>query len=188
MCPTHLTLPHMKGMNSAIAILTQALRTVPDFPKPGIQFIDITPILQNAQLFRLVINLICERYAKKRIDAVAGIDARGFIFGAAVACQLGVGFIPIRKKGKLPYKTIELSYDLEYGSNTIAIHEDAVLPGQKVALVDDLLATGGTAAAALNLLKQLDADVQESCFFIELSFLKGRELLGDSPCHSIITL
>ena len=139
----------MIQMKSALELLQSSLRVVPDFPKPGIQFVDITPVLQNGQLFRLLVNLIVERYAKKQIDVVAGVDARGFIIGAAAACLLGAGFVPIRKKGKLPHVTVEQSYDLEYGSATVQLHEDAIRPGQRVLLVDDLLATGGTASAAL---------------------------------------
>ena len=175
-------------MNSAINRLAKSLRTVDDFPQPGVKFVDITPILQSGQLFRLTINLIVERFAKKRIDTIVGVDARGFIFGAAVACQLGIGFVPIRKKGKLPYKAIEQEYELEYGTGTVAVHEDAILPGQKVALVDDVLATGGTAAAAAKLIKRLGAELQEITFVIELSFLKGREKLTDYNVHSMIVL
>ena len=175
-------------MNSAVNRLSESLRIVEDFPKPGVKFDDITPILQSGQLFRLTINLIVERYLKKRIDTIVGVDARGFIFGAAVACQLGIGFVPIRKKGKLPYKTIEQDYQLEYGTGTVAVHEDAIIQGQKVALVDDVLATGGTAAAAAKLITDLGADLQEITFVIELSFLKGREKLTDYNVHSMIVL
>ena len=175
-------------MNSAVNRLSESLRIVEDFPKPGVKFVDITPILQSGQLFRLTINLIVERYLKKRIDTIVGVDARGFIFGAAVACQLGIGFVPIRKKGKLPYKTIEQDYQLEYGTGTVAVHEDAIIQGQKVALVDDVLATGGTAAAAAKLITDLGADLQEITFVIELSFLKGREKLTDYNVHSMIVL
>jgi adenine phosphoribosyltransferase len=175
-------------LSSSIDRLRKALRTVPDFPKPGIQFIDITPILQNGQYFRLTINLLLERYAKKRLDAIVAIDARGFVFGAAVAHALGIGFIPIRKKGKLPWETLDESYDLEYGSATVSIHKDAVAPGQRVALIDDVLATGGTAAAAANLLDRLGADLMEISFIIELGFLHGRDKLPGRPLYSIITL
>ncbi len=175
-------------MNSAIQRLADALRTVPDFPKPGIQFIDITPILQNGQLFRLVINLMLERYMKKGLDAIVGIDARGFIFGGAVANQLGIAFIPIRKKGKLPWQTLDKSYELEYGSATISIHKDAIKRGQKVVVIDDLLATGGTAAAASELVKELGGDLLEMTFLVELEFLKGRDKLAGNNIHSIIQL
>jgi adenine phosphoribosyltransferase len=173
-------------MKSALELLQSSLRVVPDFPKPGIQFVDITPVLQNGQLFRLLVNLIVERYAKKQIDVVAGVDARGFIIGAAAACLLGAGFVPIRKKGKLPHVTVEQSYDLEYGSATVQLHEDAIRPGQRVLLVDDLLATGGTASAAARLVRQLGGELIEVLFFIELPALNGRAKLPGENIHSII--
>ncbi len=175
-------------MASATKRLEEMLRIVPGFPKPGIDFVDITPVLRSGQFFRFTINCILERYAKKRLDAIVGVDARGFIFGAAVACQLGIGFVPVRKKGKLPYKTIEAEYDLEYGSNTLAIHEDALEKGQRVALVDDLLATGGTAAAAGDLIRRLGAEVVEMTFVVELEALHGREKLESYPVHSLVTI
>lgn len=176
----------MIQMKSALELLQSSLRVVPDFPKPGIQFVDITPVLQNGQLFRLLVNLIVERYAKKQIDVVAGVDARGFIIGAAAACLLGAGFVPIRKKGKLPHVTVEQSYDLEYGSATVQLHEDAIRPGQRVLLVDDLLATGGTASAAARLVRQLGGELIEVLFFIELPALNGRAKLPGENIHSII--
>ncbi|MCC6354048.1 MAG: adenine phosphoribosyltransferase [Verrucomicrobiae bacterium] len=174
--------------DSAVRILRTALRTVPDFPKPGIQFIDITPVLQDPGLFALAIDLFCERYEKLGLDAIVAVDARGFIFGGAIARQLGVGFVPIRKKGKLPYRTREQSYDLEYGSATIAVHEDALRPGQRAALVDDVLATGGTAAAAAQLIVSLGAELAEATFFVELGFLNGRAKLAGLPMASIIRI
>jgi len=172
----------------AIRILRAALRTVPDFPKPGIQFIDITPILRDPRLFGLAIDLFCKRYENLGLEAVVAVDARGFIFGGAIARQLGIGFIPVRKKGKLPYRTREQSYDLEYGSATIAVHEDALRPGQRAALVDDVLATGGTAAAAAELIRALGADLVEATFFVELGFLNGRAKLAGLPMASIIRI
>ncbi len=166
--------------------ISRAVRNVPDFPKPGIQFKDITPVLQHPKLFAGCIDLLARGHAPGSIDAVVGIDARGFIFASAVALKLGAGFVPVRKKGKLPYQTHEQSYDLEYGSNTVAIHTDAVHPGSRVLLVDDLLATGGTAAAALALLKRLGADVVEARFLIELAFLNGRERLGDVKVDALV--
>ena len=164
-----------------------AIRNVPDFPEPGIQFKDITPVLANGPLFAGTIELLAQPHAPGSIDSVVGIDARGFIFAAAVAVRLGAGFVPVRKKGKLPFDTHEESYDLEYGSNTVAIHTDAVLKGSRVLLVDDLLATGGTAAAAITLLEKLGAEIVEVSFLIELAFLDGRAKLGDANVSSLIT-
>jgi adenine phosphoribosyltransferase len=166
--------------------ITRAVRNVPDFPKPGIQFKDITPVLQNPRLFAGAIDLLSAGHAPGSVDAVVGIDARGFIFASAVALKLRAGFVPVRKKGKLPWQSHEESYDLEYGSNTIAIHTDAVHPGSKVLLVDDLLATGGTAGAAMALLKRLGADVVEARFLIELAFLNGRQRLNDTKVSALV--
>ncbi len=172
---------------AASQTLSDAIRNIPDFPEPGIQFKDITPVLADPKLFQLAVDQITLPYKPGDVDQIVGIDARGFIFGAAAAMQLKAGFTPVRKQGKLPFDTYEESYDLEYGSNTIAIHTDAIQPGSKVLLVDDLLATGGTAAAALSLLKKLDAQLLEAVFLIELEFLNGRELLQPAPVRSIIT-
>ena len=166
--------------------LERAIRNIPDFPKKGILFKDITPVLADARLYSGCIDLLAANYRPGMVDAVVGIDARGFIFAAAVALRLKAGFVPVRKQGKLPYETHEQSYDLEYGSNTIAIHVDAVQPGSRVLLVDDLLATGGTAAAAAQLLKKIGADILEIHFLIELSFLKGREKLKEYPIKSLV--
>jgi adenine phosphoribosyltransferase len=166
--------------------LARAIRNVPDFPKPGIQFKDITPVLADARLFAGSVERLTEHFKPGQVDAVAGIDARGFIFAAAAALRLQCGFIPVRKQGKLPYHAYEESYELEYGINTIAIHTDAARPGSRVLLVDDLLATGGTAAAAAKLLRRLGADILEINFLIELSFLKGREKLKDFPVRSLV--
>jgi adenine phosphoribosyltransferase len=172
--------------NATVEQLAKAIRNVPDFPQPGIQFKDITPVLGDARLFAGSIDLLTGHFQPGSVDAVVGIDARGFIFAAAVAYKLKCGFVPVRKKGKLPHQTYEQSYDLEYGSNTIAVHMDAVKPGSRVLLVDDLLATGGTAGAAANLLQRLGADILEVTFLIELSFLKGREKLKGFPVRSLI--
>ena len=174
---------------SAVTVgeLEAAIRNVPDFPKPGIQFKDITPVLGNAALFAGSIDLLAAHHADAGIDAVVGIDARGFIFAAAAARQINAAFVPIRKKGKLPYKTIEENFSLEYGEDTVAIHEDALKPGARVLLLDDLLATGGTAAAAAKLVRKVGAEIIEIGFLIELSFLNGREKLGDYPIHSVVT-
>ncbi|MGH7941457.1 MAG: adenine phosphoribosyltransferase [Limisphaerales bacterium] len=163
-----------------------AIRNVPDFPKAGIQFKDITPLLANARLFAGAIDMLVDNLKPGSVDAVVGIDARGFIFAAAAAIKLGAGFVPVRKKGKLPYKTYEQDYALEYGSATVAMHVDALKPGARVLLIDDLLATGGTAAAAAALVKKLGAQIIEISFLIELKFLKGREKLGGYPVKSMV--
>ena len=166
--------------------LRLAIRDVVDFPKPGIVFKDITPILGDAALFRDAITLLADTAGGQTIDKVVGIDARGFIFAAAVADRLGAGFVPVRKKGKLPWKTRQVAYSLEYGESVVELHEDAVAPGETVLLVDDLLATGGTAGAALQLLDQLGAKVASVAFLIELGFLNGRSRLGDHKVDSIL--
>jgi len=168
------------------AQIEKAIRNVPDFPKPGIQFKDITPVLADAQLFNATIAELCKPFTPGSVDAVIGIDARGFIFAAAAAVKLQAGFVPVRKKGKLPYKTHEQDYALEYGTATVAIHTDALKPGAKVILIDDLLATGGTAAAAAALVKKLGAEILEFSFLIELSFLNGREKLKGMPIRSVV--
>ena len=169
-----------------VADIERAIRNIPDFPKPGIQFKDITPLLADASLFSGSIDLLTNNFKPGQVDAVVGIDARGFIFAAAAAAKLHAGFVPVRKKGKLPYQTHEQDYDLEYGTNTVAIHTDAVKPGSRVLLIDDLLATGGTAAAAAALLKKIGAQILEINFLIELSFLKGREKLKGYPIRSLV--
>jgi adenine phosphoribosyltransferase len=173
-------------MQPTVTDLQQAIRNVPDFPQPGIQFKDITPVLADPRLFAASIDLLTGNFAPGQVDAVVGIDARGFIFAAAAALKLNAGFVPVRKKGKLPYRTFEQSYDLEYGTNTIAIHTDALQPGSRVLLVDDLLATGGTAEAAARLVGKVGAKILEISFLIELSFLKGREKLRGFPVRSLV--
>jgi adenine phosphoribosyltransferase len=168
------------------AEISVAIRNIPDFPKAGIQFKDITPVLADPRLFEGAIELLTQNHVPGSIDAVVGIDARGFIFAAAAALRLQTGFVPIRKKGKLPYLTHEASYDLEYGSNTVAIHIDAVKHGSKVLLVDDLLATGGTAGAAVALLQKIGAEIVEASFLIELGFLNGRTKLDGVPVRSLV--
>lgn len=166
--------------------IERAIRNVPDFPKPGIQFKDITPVLADARLFNGCIDLLIAGFKPGDVDAVVGIDARGFIFAAAAAVKLEAGFVPVRKKGKLPYQTHEQSYDLEYGSATIAMHVDALHPGSRVLLIDDLLATGGTAAAAVALVEKLGGKILESSFLIELKFLEGRKRLRGHPVRAIV--
>jgi adenine phosphoribosyltransferase len=168
------------------AEIEAAIRTVADFPKPGIQFKDITPVLADARLFAGAIDLLTERFKPGTIDAVVGIDARGFIFAAAAAIKLHAGFVPVRKKGKLPYENIEQDYALEYGQATVAMHIDALKPGARVLLIDDLLATGGTSAAATALVQKLGGNIVEADFLIELKFLNGREKLSGFPVRSLI--
>jgi adenine phosphoribosyltransferase len=168
------------------AALRSAIRDVVDFPKSGIVFKDITPVLADGALFREAISLLCETAGGVKIDKVVGIDARGFIFAAAVADRLGAGFVPVRKKGKLPWRTHEAAYSLEYGENIVEVHQDAILPGETVLLVDDLLATGGTAAAAVKLLETLGANLVGISVLIELGFLDGREKLAPHAVNAII--
>jgi len=167
--------------------IREAIRDVVDFPKPGIIFKDITPVLADGTLFREAITLLAETAGDTKIDKVVGIDARGFIFAAAVADRLGAGFVPVRKKGKLPWKTRQTAYSLEYGENIVELHEDAVSPGENILLVDDLLATGGTAAAAVKLLDELGANIVGISVLIELEFLSGRAQLGNHPVTAIVT-
>ena len=167
--------------------LKSKIRHVPDFPKAGILFYDVTTLLRDAAGFKLAIESMATPFEGREIDVVVGIENRGFIFGAAVADRLGAGFIPVRKLGKLPSKTIRATYDLEYGSDSLEMHRDAVEPGQSVLIVDDLLATGGTAAAAVKLLDELGANLVGISFLIELGFLDGRAKLAPHPIHSVLT-
>jgi adenine phosphoribosyltransferase len=176
----------MNPPRPAVADIERAIRNIPDFPKPGIQFKDITPVLADARLFSGSIDLLIDGFKPGAVDAVVGIDARGFIFAAAAAVRLQAGFIPVRKKGKLPYQTHEQEYALEYGTATVAVHVDALKPGSRVLLIDDLLATGGTAAAAAALVKRLGAQILEIAFLVELGFLGGRGKLKDYPVRSLI--
>ena len=167
--------------------LKALIRDVPDFPLPGILFRDVTPLLRHPRGLADVVDAFAQRYRGRDIDAVVGIESRGFLFGAPLAVALGVGFVPVRKPGKLPADRLSRSYDLEYGTNTLEIHRDALLPGESVVVVDDLLATGGTAHAAASLVRELGAQVVELAFVVELSFLRGRERLGNDAAHSLIT-
>ena len=166
--------------------LRAGVRDVPDFPKKGIVFKDITPILSDGSLFKTSIDVFIERCRGKKIDKIVGIDARGFLFGSAVAYELGVGFVPIRKRGKLPFKTEIAKYSLEYGEAEMEMHIDAMRPGEKIILVDDLLATGGTSAAAAALIKKVGGELVEAQFLIELEFLHGREKLAPTPVVSFL--
>ncbi|RKY31069.1 MAG: adenine phosphoribosyltransferase [Candidatus Omnitrophota bacterium] len=167
-------------------ILADYIRSIPDFPKPGILFRDITTLLQDKKAFRKAIDQIAAPYKDKKIDAVVAVEARGFIFGAIVAYKIGAAFVPVRKKGKLPYKTNSVTYDLEYGSDTLEIHHDSIKPNEKVLIVDDLLATGGTIKAVTDLVKQLQGEIVGIAFLIELTELKGAEKLTEFPLLSLI--
>lgn len=167
--------------------LKSKIRHVPDFPKPGIVFYDITTLLQDPVGFRDAIDSLARPFVGKDIDVIVGIESRGFIFGSAVADRLGAGFAPVRKPGKLPSTTVRASYDLEYGSDALEIHDDAVKPGQRVLIVDDLLATGGTAKAASDLVTQLGGHVHALAFLIELGFLNGRDKLAGQTIHTVLT-
>jgi adenine phosphoribosyltransferase len=166
--------------------LRSFVRDVADFPKKGILFKDITPMLHNPEAFHYVIDLLATKLAEKKVNVIAGIESRGFIFSPTLAYKLGVSFVPVRKKGKLPWKTKEKGYALEYGEAILEMHEDAISKGQKVAIIDDLLATGGTAEAAGQLIKDLGGDVVLSAFVIELEFLEGRKKLTDHDVYSIL--
>jgi adenine phosphoribosyltransferase len=166
--------------------LRAAVRDVPDFPKPGILFKDITPILGDGKMLRLAIDRFVADCEGMGIEKIAGIDARGFLFGSTVADRLGLGFVPVRKRGKLPWKTEYLAYKLEYGEAEIEVHTDAFRPGERVALIDDLLATGGTAGAAIKLIEKSGAIVVQAQFLIELSFLDGRSQLAPTPVKSLL--
>jgi adenine phosphoribosyltransferase len=167
--------------------LEKIIRDVPDFPKQGIVFKDITPLLQDGDAFRQALNQMMKKYLDERIDKVVAVEARGFVFGGIMAYKLGCGFVPARKPGKLPYRTVGEEYTLEYGSNALEIHEDSIRPGEKVLIVDDLLATGGTALAAAKLAEKLGGEVVGIEFLIELSFLHGREKLSRYKVNSLIT-
>lgn len=167
--------------------LKALIRDVPDFPLPGILFRDVTPLLRSPGGLRQVVDSLAGRLESANVDAVAGVESRGFLFGAPLAVALGVGFIPIRKPGKLPAEKVSREYALEYGTNTLEIHRDAVRPGERVVVVDDLLATGGTAQAAASLVRELGGEVAELAFVVELAFLQGRARLAEYPVHSLIT-
>ena len=168
--------------------IQDSIRTIPDYPKPGVQFRDITTLLGNARTFRRVIDELVEPWAIAKVDRVAGIEARGFILGGAVAHQLAAGFVPIRKKGKLPHSTVRVAYSLEYGLDEMEMHEDAVAPGERVILVDDLIATGGTAEGAVKLLRKMGAVVLAACFVIDLPDLGGAAKLRamDVPVRTLM--
>jgi adenine phosphoribosyltransferase len=174
-------------MNDRETAIRAAIRDIPDFPKPGILFKDITPVLADGALFRDSISLLCLPHTSSSVDKVVGIDARGFIFGAAMADRLGAGFVPARKVGKLPWRTRRASYSLEYGDSHIELHEDAVKAGETVLIVDDLMATGGTAAAAIKLVQQSGASILGVAVLVELTFLHGREKVPSIPVWSVVS-
>lgn len=166
--------------------LKEIIRDIPDFPKKGIVFKDITTLLADAKSFHRMVDLLAHRYLGEKIDQIVGIEARGFILGSALAYKLGTGITLVRKPGKLPYKTRSISYELEYGSDTLEIHDDAFKPGDKVIVADDLLATGGTMAAVVELVGQFGAEIHECAFMAELEFLNGREKLPDGKVFSLL--
>lgn len=166
--------------------LKDYIRNIPDFPKAGILFRDITTLLKDKKAFKLAVDTLANKYKNKKIDVVIAVEARGFILGGAIAHKLGTGFVPVRKKGKLPARTNSVTYDLEYGTDTLEIHHDAIKPGDKVLIVDDLLATGGTVAAVTELVKQLKGKIVGIAFLIELTDLKGVDKLKDFPVYSLI--
>ncbi len=166
--------------------LAKTIRNIPDFPKPGILFRDITTLLQNKDAFKAAINALAKKYRNKKIDYIVAVEARGFILGGALAKDLGAGFIPVRKKGKLPWKTDSVTYNLEYGTDTLEIHQDALEPGSRVLIIDDLLATGGTVEAVAELVESQNAKIIGIAFCIELVDLKGREKLKSYPLFSLI--
>ncbi len=167
-------------------LIRGTIREVPDHPKPGILFYDITPVLEAPEAFRACIDLLCDRYAGASLDRIVGMESRGFLFGCPMADRLGVGFVPIRKPGKLPCAVESVTYDLEYGTDSLEIHSDAVKAGQRVLVVDDLLATGGTASAAVELVERLGGDVVGCAFVVELSFLSGRRKLPGQDVFSLL--
>jgi len=172
----------------SIENISAAIRVIPDFPKPGILFEDITPLLQDKKLFAETIDILASHCKDNKPDYIVSIESRGFIFGSALAYKLGCGMVPVRKKGKLPFKTVEESYQLEYGEAVIEVHEDALDKGRRVIIIDDLLATGGTAAATVKLLKKLKAEILGIEFIIELAALKGRSVLKPYKVNSLIVV
>ena len=173
--------------DSRIDLIQSRIRDVPDFPKPGIMFKDITPVLADGTAFGACIDVLAEKHEKGSFDVVVAIESRGFIFGAALAAKLGKGLVPVRKPGKLPWQTHQVEYELEYGTDKVEMHQDGVLPKQRVLIVDDVIATGGTAAATARLAERLGGVVVGFAFVIELGFLAGRKKIAGYPVHSLVT-
>jgi adenine phosphoribosyltransferase len=176
----------MQDLKDAMVDLKKLIREIPDYPKPGILFYDLTTLLQDPRGFHILVDRLCDHYKGHKVDIVAGIEARGFIFAPALAYRLNAGFVPIRKPKKLPAKTMSVTYQLEYGSDSLEIHADAITRGQHVLLCDDLLATGGTAAAAINLIRQLGGEIAGAAFAVELNFLNGRAKLAGTDVFSLL--
>jgi len=168
------------------SLLEKSIRNIPDFPKPGILFRDVTTLIQDKDAFKKAVDLLSKKYKNKDIDKVVGVEARGFIFGAAVANKIKAGFVPVRKKGKLPFKTIAATYELEYGTDTLEVHQDAIIPGENILIIDDLLATGGTVKAVTELVNQLGGNIRAIAFVIELVDLHGKEKLKEYPLYSLV--
>jgi len=173
-------------MRNQFAKLEKSIRSIPDFPKPGILFRDVTTLVKDKSAFKLAIDILVKKYKGKKIEKVVAVESRGFIFGAALAYKLSAGLIPVRKKGKLPAKTISATYALEYGTDTLELHEDAINPGERILIVDDLLATGGTVSAVIDLVKQLKGKIIGIAFLIELVDLHGRDKIKGYPLYSLI--
>ena len=173
-------------MGSQTIDLESCIRNIPDFPKPGIIFRDVTTLIKNGRAFRKAVDMLYAKYKNKKIDKIVAIESRGFLFGAALAYKMGAGVVLVRKKGKLPCKTISVSYKLEYGTDTLEIHKDAIVPGEKLLIIDDLLATGGTVGAVIELVKKLKGKIIGIAFLVELVDLKGRKKLGGYPVCSLV--
>jgi adenine phosphoribosyltransferase len=175
-----------RPLDPRLALLRARVRDIPDFPKPGILFRDLTPLMGDGAAFKQAVDLLAERLSPHRPEIVVAVESRGFIFGAPVAAAMGIGFVPVRKPGKLPFRTARRSYALEYGTDALEIHADAVVEGARVAIVDDLLATGGTAAATLELVRELGGEVVALAFAVELGMLRGRDRLAGTQIESLI--
>ncbi|HKJ98492.1 MAG TPA: adenine phosphoribosyltransferase [Desulfotignum sp.] len=166
--------------------LKKTIRSIPDWPIPGVVFRDLTTLMQDPEAFKYSCDILFQRYCDKGIDKIVGIDARGFVFGGVLAYKLGIGFVPVRKVGKLPFRIIQENYDLEYGTDTLEIHQDGIIAGEKVVVVDDLIATGGTVGATVKLVRKLGGDIVECAFIVELPDLKGRDQITGCPVFSMV--